>query len=99
MRGRPVSKTKTLLTLHCKLWAHAFVGNLQMIISSVVVTIFAIMGCVGLAFGSYNTLISDGDPAMFVLTMGLGSVLYLALSAIFPSEERMLDPRLSLIHI
>lgn len=69
-------------------------GNLQMIISSVVVTIFAIMGCVGLAFGSYSTLVSDGDPAMFVLTMGLGSVLYLALSAIFPSEERMLDPRM-----
>ncbi len=89
-----MSKTKTLLKLHCKLWAHAFLGNLQMIISSVVVTIFAIMGCVGLAFGSYNTLISDGDPAMFVLTMGLGSVLYLALSAIFPSEERMLDPRM-----
>ena len=31
---------------------------------------------------------------MFVLTMGLGSVLYLAMSAIFPSEERMLDPRM-----
>lgn len=89
-----MSKTKTLLKLHCKLWAHAFLGNLQMILSSVVVTIFAIMGCVGLAFGSHSTLVSDGDPAMFVLTMGLGSVLYLAMSAIFPSEERMLDPRM-----
>ena len=89
-----MSKTKTLLKLHCTLWAHAFTGNIQMIISSVAITIFAVMGCVGLAFTSYGILVSDGNPAMFVLTMGLGSVLYLALSAIFPSEERMLDPRM-----
>jgi ABC-2 type transport system permease protein len=89
-----VSKTKTLLKLHCKLWAHAFVGNLQMIIASVAVTITAVMGCIGLGFSSYGALVIDGDPAMFVLTMGLGSVLYLAMSAIFPSEERMLDPRM-----
>ena len=89
-----MSKTKTLLKLHCTLWAHAFTGNIQMIISSVAITIFAVMGCVGLAFTSYGALVSDGSPAMFVLTMGLGSVLYLALSAIFPSEERMLDPRM-----
>ncbi|WP_408925510.1 ABC transporter permease [Corynebacterium sp. YSMAA1_1_F7] len=89
-----MSKTKTLLKLHCKLWAHAFVGNLQMIIASVAVTITAVMGCVWLGFSSYGALVIDGDPAMFVLTMGLGSVLYLALSAIFPSEERMLDPRM-----
>lgn len=94
MRGRPVSKTKTLLKLHCKLWAHAFIGNLQMIIASVAVTITAVMGCVWLGFSSYGALVIDGNPAMFVLTMGLGSVLYLALSAIFPSEERMLDPRM-----
>ena len=94
MRGRPVSKTKTLLKLHCKLWAHAFVGNLQMIIASVAITITAVMGCIGLGFSSYGVLVNDGDPAMFVLTMGLGSVLYLAMSAIFPSEERMLDPRM-----
>lgn len=89
-----MSKTKTLLKLHCKLWAHAFVGNLQMIIASVAVTITAVMGCIGLGFSSYGVLVNDGDPAMFVLTMGLGSVLYLAMSAIFPSEERMLDPRM-----
>lgn len=89
-----MSKTKTLLKLHCKLWAHAFIGNLQMIIASVAVTITAVMGCIGLGFSSYGALAIDGDPAMFVLTMGLGSVLYLALSAIFPSEERMLDPRM-----
>lgn len=89
-----MSKTKTLLKLHCKLWAHAFVGNLQMIIASVAVTITAVMGCIGLGFTSYGVLVNDGDPAMFVLTMGLGSVLYLAMSAIFPSEERMLDPRM-----
>ncbi|SQI20601.1 hypothetical protein [Corynebacterium jeikeium] len=89
-----MSKTKTLLKLHCKLWAHAFVGNLQMIIASVAVTITAVMGCIGLGFSSYGALVIDGDPAMFVLTMGLGSVLYLAMSAIFPSEERMLDPRM-----
>lgn len=89
-----MSKTKTLLKLHCKLWAHAFVGNLQMIIASVAVTIIAVMGCIGLGFTSYGVLVNDGDPAMFVLTMGLGSVLYLAMSAIFPSEERMLDPRM-----
>lgn len=89
-----MSKTKTLLTLHCKLWAHAFMGNLQMIIASVAVTITAVMGCIGLGFSSYGALVIDGNPAMFVLTMGLGSVLYLALSAIFPSEERMLDPRM-----
>lgn len=89
-----MSKTKTLLKLHCKLWAHAFLGNLQMIIASVAVTITAVMGCIGLGFSSYGVLVNDGDPSMFVLTMGLGSVLYLALSAIFPSEERMLDPRM-----
>lgn len=89
-----MSKTKTLLKLHCKLWAHAFVGNLQMIIASVAVTITAVMGCIGLGFSSYGVLVNDEDPAMFVLTMGLGSVLYLAMSAIFPSEERMLDPRM-----
>lgn len=89
-----MSKTKTLLKLHCRLWAHAFVGNLQMIIASVAVTITAVMGCIGLGFSSYGVLVNDGDPAMFVLTMGLGSVLYLAMSAIFPSEERMLDPRM-----
>lgn len=89
-----MSKTKTLLKLHCKLWAHAFVGNLQMIIASVAITITAVMGCIGLGFSSYGVLVNDGDPSMFVLTMGLGSVLYLALSAIFPSEERMLDPRM-----
>ncbi|WP_298075661.1 ABC transporter permease [uncultured Corynebacterium sp.] len=89
-----MSKTKTLLKLHCKLWAHAFVGNLQMIIASVAVTITAVMGCIGLGFSSYGVLVNDGDPAMFVLTMGLGSVLYLAMSATFPSEERMLDPRM-----
>ena len=89
-----MSKTKTLLKLHCKLWAHAFLGNLQMIIPSVAVTIIAVMGCVWLGFSSYGALVIDGDPAMFVLTMGLGSVLYLAMSAIFPSEERMLDPRM-----
>lgn len=89
-----MSKTKTLLKLHCKLWAHAFVGNLQMIIASVAVTITAVMGCIGLGFTSYGVLVNDGDPAMFVLTMGLGSVLYLAMSAIFPSEERMLNPRM-----
>nr|WP_274707090.1 ABC transporter permease [Corynebacterium evansiae] len=69
-------------------------GNLQMIIASVAVTITAVMGCIGLGFSSYGVLVNDGDPSMFVLTMGLGSVLYLALSAIFPSEERMLDPRM-----
>lgn len=89
-----MSKTKTLLKLHCKLWAHAFVGNLQMIIASVAVTITAVMGCIGLGFSSYGVLVNDEDPAMFVLTMGLGRVLYLAMSAIFPSEERMLDPRM-----
>ncbi|WP_034985518.1 hypothetical protein [Corynebacterium jeikeium] len=89
-----MSKTKTFLKLHCKLWAHAFVGNLQMIIASVAVTITAVMGCIGLGFSSYGVLVNDEDPAMFVLTMGLGSVLYLAMSAIFPSEERMLDPRM-----
>ena len=67
-----MSKTKTLLKLHCTLWAHAFTGNIQMIISSVAITIFAVMGCVGLAFTSYGALVSDGSPAMFVLTMGLG---------------------------
>ncbi|OFM59316.1 ABC transporter permease [Corynebacterium sp. HMSC058E07] len=89
-----MSKTKILLKLHCTLWAHAFTGNIQMIISSVAITIIAVLGCVGLAFTSYGALVFDGSPAMFVLTMGLGSVLYLALSAIFPSEERMLDPRM-----
>ena len=89
-----MSKTRTLLRLHCKLWAHAFVGNVPMLISSIIGIVLAVMGCVGLGIGSYSMLIENGNPALFVVTMGLGSVLYLVFSAVFPSEERMLDPRM-----
>lgn len=89
-----MSKTRTLLRLHCKLWAHAFVGNVPMLISSIIGIVLAVMGCVGLGIGSYSMLIENRNPALFVVTMGVGSVLYLVFSAVFPSEERMLDPRM-----
>ena len=87
-----MSRTRTLLSLQAKLWGRALAKSPQQLLGNLLIAAFIISQCILLGVWSASEYRNHGDASMFVITMALGSVLYLIVSALSPDSESQVEP-------
>lgn len=88
-----MSLTKTLLRTQATLLRRALTQSPTQLIGTVIIAILIIATTIGMAISAVNAYHSTGSADLFVLTMGMGSMLYIGSSFLSPSSETQIEPQ------